>query len=65
VSRFLHTKVTAIPTERADRAEGYTVLPRPRIQKQRRLIGGNNGSDRLASGDVCDDGSRAGVEHRG
>jgi len=57
-------QVTGTPTEWADRAEGHSAAASP-DSEQRRLIGGNNGSDRLAGSDVCDDGSRAGVEHRG
>jgi len=62
-SRFRQAKVAGTPTESSDRAEGEALLRPARGEK--RLIGGNDGSDRLASGDVRDDGARAGVEDRG
>src|SRR5713226_71954 len=62
-SRFQRAKVTGTPTESSDRAEGAALLRPARGEK--RLIGGNNGSDRLASRDVRGDGARSGVEDGG
>jgi len=60
-SRCLQAKVTGTRTESLDGAEGEALLRSARGEK--RLIGGSNVGERLANGDVRDDGARPGVEN--